>query len=57
MLQTNYNLQEYADTVVYEVLQVCDEAEVGHPILVSESGRALTAHHAMVVLPVIDAIG
>jgi len=53
----NYGIQEYADTVVYTVQEVCREAEVAEPILVSESGRALTAHHAVVVLPVIDAIG
>ena len=53
----NYGIQEYADTVVYTVQEVCREAGVAEPILVSESGRALTAHHAVVVLPVIDAIG
>jgi len=53
----NYGLQEYADTIVYTVLEACQQAEVPHPVIVSESGRALTAHHALLVLPVIDAIG
>jgi len=53
----NYGLQEYADTVVYTVLETCQQAEVPHPVVVSESGRALTAHHALLVLPVIDAVG
>ena len=53
----NYGLREYADTVVYTVMEVCDEVGVAHPTLVSESGRAITAHHAVVVIPVIDAIG
>ena len=53
----NYGLREYADTVVYTVMEVCDEVGVTHPTLVSESGRAITAHHAVVVIPVIDAIG
>lgn len=53
----NYGLQEYADTVVYEILETCNETDTPHPVVVTESGRALTAHHAVIVLPVIDAIG
>jgi arginine decarboxylase len=53
----NYGLSEYADTVVYTVQEVCDDADAAHPVLVTESGRALTAHHAVLVIPVIDAIG
>jgi arginine decarboxylase len=53
----NYGLQEYADTVVYTILETCQQAEVPHPVVVSESGRALTAHHAVLVLPVIDVVG
>ena len=56
-VSANYGLREYADTVVYTVMEVCDEVGVEHPTLVSESGRAITAHHAVVVIPVIDAIG
>lgn len=53
----NYGLLEYAEALVYTVLEVCDEAEAPHPTLVTESGRALTAHHAIVVAPVVDVIG
>lgn len=53
----NYGISEYADTVVYTIKETCDDGEVPHPVVVTESGRALTAHHAMIVLPVIDAIG
>ncbi len=53
----NYGLQEYADTVVYTIQEVCDDGEAQHPVIVTESGRALTAHHAVVVMPVIDAMG
>jgi len=53
----NYGLREYAEALVYTVMEVCDEAEAPHPTLVTESGRALTAHHAVTVAPVIDAIG
>ncbi len=61
-VSANYSLQEYADAVVYAVQEVCDAAGNGagvppHPHLVTESGRALTAHHAVVVLPVVDAVG
>ncbi len=60
-VSANYSLQEYADAIVYAVQEVCDAADDGvgvpHPHLVTESGRALTAHHALTVLPVVDAIG
>jgi arginine decarboxylase len=48
----NYTLQEYANDVVYTVMDVCDNENIEHPILVSESGRAITAHHAVNVVNV-----
>lgn len=56
-VSANYNLREYADTVVYTIQEACKEWEVAEPIIVTESGRALTAHHAVLVAPVVDAIG
>jgi arginine decarboxylase len=56
-VSANYSLREYADTVVYTVMEVCDAAGVDHPVIVTESGRALTAHHSVVVVPVVDTIG
>jgi len=53
----NYGLREYADTVVYTIMESCQEWEVAHPIIVTESGRALTAHHSVIVVPVVDALG
>jgi arginine decarboxylase len=50
----NYNLQEYANDIVSSIMDVCDEEKVPHPEVVSESGRALVAHHSMVV---VDAVG
>jgi len=50
---TNYTLQEYANDVVSTVLDTCDAAEVPHPIIVSESGRAITAHHSVLVFDVL----
>ena len=52
----NYSMPEYASNVVYSVKQVCDEEEVEHPTLVSESGRAIAAHHSCVVMQVIGEI-
>ena len=50
----NYTLQEYANDVVYTMAEACRENEVPMPHLISESGRALTAHHALLLLKVID---
>lgn len=49
----NYGLREYANVVVYAVKEICDERKVPVPTLLSESGRALTAHHSMLVIPVL----
>lgn len=49
----NYTLQEYANDVVFAVQQACDEKGIEHPDIVSESGRALTAHHAILVFDVL----
>jgi len=49
----NYSLQEYANDIVSEVATYCDERHIPHPALVSESGRALVAHHAMLVFDVL----
>jgi arginine decarboxylase len=50
---TNYTLQEYANDVVYRVKQVCDEAGVPHPAIISESGRAVVAYHSVLVFDVL----
>lgn len=49
----NYGLREYANVVVYTVKEICDERQVSMPNLLSESGRALTAHHSVLVVPVL----
>jgi len=53
----NYSLQEYANAVVYAVKELCDEEKVPHPILVSESGRAISAHHSVLIVEVLGAFG
>jgi arginine decarboxylase len=51
----NYSLEEYANAVVFTVKEVCDANEVAMPVLVTESGRALTAHHSVLIVPVLGA--
>ena len=50
----NYSLQEYANDVVYTIAEVCRSHQLPMPHLISESGRALTAHHALLLVKVID---
>src|SRR5512141_2853316 len=50
----NYSLQEYANDVVYTISEACHEHSLPMPHLISESGRALTAHHVLLLLSVID---
>ncbi len=50
----NYSLQEYANDVIYTLAEACREAELPMPHVISESGRALTAHHALLLISVID---
>jgi arginine decarboxylase len=50
----NYTTEQYARDVVWEIASACDEAQVPHPNIISESGRALVAHHAVLVTEVMD---
>ena len=54
---TNYSLQEYTNDIVYYVADVCNAEKVPHPDIVSESGRAIVAHHSVLVVEVFGAIG
>ncbi len=49
----NYGLQEYANDVVFHIKEICDKASVEHPIIISESGRAMVAYHSVLVFNVI----
>ncbi len=53
----NYTLQEYANDVVYHIQTVCDESGVNHPTIISESGRAVSAYHSMLIFNVLGTIG
>ena len=48
----NYTAEEYAADVIEKVMQICADEEVPHPHLVSESGRAITAHHSCILMNV-----
>jgi arginine decarboxylase len=50
----NYSIQEYANDIVYSLAEACRESELPMPHIISESGRALTAHHALLLVNVID---
>lgn len=50
----NYSLAEYANHVVGGFFEVADEQGLPHPNIITESGRALTAHHAVLIANVID---
>jgi len=50
----NYSVQEYAHNIVHALWEICTERNLPHPDIVSESGRALTAHHAVLITNVLD---
>ncbi len=52
---TNYSLREYANDVVYRVASVCNQRGLPHPVILSESGRAIAAHHSVLVFNVLGA--
>src|SRR6185295_10564515 len=45
----NYTLNEYANDVVYRIAAVCNARKIAHPMIVSESGRAIAAHHSVLI--------
>src|SRR5271170_2792774 len=53
---TNYTLQEYTNDIVYYVADVCNAEKVPHPNIISESGRAIVAHHSVLVVEVFGSI-
>jgi arginine decarboxylase len=49
----NYNMQNYANDIVAEVKEACDQAEIPVPTLVSESGRAIASHQGVLIFDVL----
>jgi len=52
----NYTAQEFANDVIYTIKQVCDDENVPHPTIIQESGRFLSAYHAILVTNVLEEI-
>ena len=53
---TNYTLQEYTNDIVYYIADVCNAEKVPHPDIISESGRAIVAHHSVLLVEVFGTI-
>ena len=49
----NYTINEYASDVVYRIASVCNTRRIPHPTIISESGRAIVAHHSVLVFNVL----
>ncbi len=52
----NYTLQEYANDLVYYIADVCNAEDVPHPTIITESGRAIVAHHSVLIVEVFGSI-
>ena len=52
----NYSAQEFANDVIYTIKQVCEDENVPHPTIIQESGRFLSAYHAILIANVLDEI-
>jgi arginine decarboxylase len=53
---TNYTVQEYANNVVYTIKEICEQEGTRQPTIVSESGRAVVAHHSLLIINVQRAV-
>lgn len=51
----NYSVQEYANNIVYTLAEICEQHNLPHPDIITESGRAITAHHAVLITSVVTA--
>jgi arginine decarboxylase len=49
----NYTLNEYASDVIYRVGSACNARSIPHPMIISESGRAIAAHHSVLIFNVL----
>ncbi|GHV11496.1 biosynthetic arginine decarboxylase [Fibrobacterales bacterium] len=50
----NYSVQEYANDVVYAIAETCNKLELPHPNIIAETGRALTAHHSLLIFDILE---
>ncbi|MBZ8178925.1 biosynthetic arginine decarboxylase [Oscillatoria salina] len=49
----NYNMQNYANDIVAEVKEACEETQIAAPVLISESGRAIASHQSVLIFDVL----
>jgi arginine decarboxylase len=49
----NYTMEEYASSIVAQLKDVCDEAEIPVPHIINESGRSVVSHHAVLIVDVV----
>ncbi|KAK8564333.1 hypothetical protein V6N12_036459 [Hibiscus sabdariffa] len=54
-LSVSYGLEEYASAVVNAIRVVCDQKSIKHPIICSESGRAIVSHNSILIFEAMDA--
>lgn len=52
----NYNAREFANDVIYTIKTICDDENVPHPTVIQESGRYMSAYHALLITNVQDEI-
>jgi len=50
----NYDIQEYANNVIHEFSEICNTFNLPQPNIITETGRAITAHHAVLITNIID---
>ena len=50
----NYTMHDYANCIVTTLRDACTKTGIPHPDIITESGRALTAHHAVLITNVVD---
>lgn len=53
----NYSIQEYANDIVYSFFESCEKFSLPHPNVIAETGRALSAHHSVLVFNVLETAG
>jgi arginine decarboxylase len=50
----NYSVEEYANDVIYQIKNICDDAGIDCPNIISESGRATVAHYSVLVTNILN---
>ena len=50
----NYSIDEYTDTIIRTMAEVCNQHQLPHPHIFTESGRAMTAHHSVLITNIVE---